>query len=236
MSFAHSPKIVTDGLVLSLDAGNTKSYVSGSTTWFDKSGFSNNGTLTNGPTFNTGSGGSIVFDGVDDYVALGSSVNSFMRTNLPITLEAFVFINTSSNNETIIGNTWASTGLMIRKTSTNTIRFILVENGSNYRGKDSPTITTGWYHTVGTYNGNDINDLNNINVYINSSNLNSSGIFEGTVTTITPIRNTNIGTTGDNTNLAFLNGKVAIARIYNRALSQAEITQNYNAQKGRYGL
>ena len=60
--------------------------------------------------------------------------------------------------------------------------------------------------------------------------------FGGIVTTITPIRNTNIGTTGDNVNLAFLNGKVAIARIYNRALSQAEITQNYNAQKGRFGL
>ena len=234
--FAHSPKIVTDGLVLALDAGNTKSYVSGSTTWFDKSGFANNGTLTNGPTFSSANGGSIVFDGVDDYIDLGSSVNSFMRTNLPITLEAFVFINTSSNNETIIGNTWASTGLMIRKTSTNTIRFILVENGGNYRGKDSPTITTGWYYIVGTYNGNGINDLNNINIYINSSNLNSLGIFEGTVTTITPIRNTNIATTGDNGNFAFLNGKVATARIYNRALSPTEITQNFNALRGRFGI
>ncbi len=70
MAFIHSPKIVTDGLVLALDAGNVKSYASGSTTWFDKSGNAYNGTLVNGPTFNTGSLGSIVFDGTNDYVSL----------------------------------------------------------------------------------------------------------------------------------------------------------------------
>ena len=77
--FAHSPKIVTDGLVLALDAGNTKSYVSGSTTWFDKSGGGNNGTLINGPTFSSANGGSIVFDGVDDYVL----VNKTLMANAP---------------------------------------------------------------------------------------------------------------------------------------------------------
>ena len=62
MSTVQNTKIVTDGLVLCLDAANTKSYVSGSTTWNDisRSGFS--GTLINGPTFNGNNGGSIVFD------------------------------------------------------------------------------------------------------------------------------------------------------------------------------
>ena len=80
MSFAHSPKIVTDGLVLSLDAGNTKSYPGAGTAWFDKSGYANNGTLVNGPTFNTGSLGSIVFDGVDDYAT--SNVSSSIQENI----------------------------------------------------------------------------------------------------------------------------------------------------------
>ena len=71
MSFNNGPTIVTNGLVLALDAGDKNSYVSGSTTWFDLTGV-NNGTLVNGPTFNSGSGGSIVFDGVDDYVNLGN--------------------------------------------------------------------------------------------------------------------------------------------------------------------
>ena len=69
MAFNFSPKIVTDGLVLCLDAANSKSIVSGSTTWNDLSRGGNNGNLVNGPTFNSGNGGSILFDGVDDYVS-----------------------------------------------------------------------------------------------------------------------------------------------------------------------
>ena len=64
MSAFGGPNIITDGLVLNLDAGNIKSYPESGTTWFDKSGNGNDGTLTNGPTFDSGSLGSIVFDGV----------------------------------------------------------------------------------------------------------------------------------------------------------------------------
>jgi hypothetical protein len=70
-----APNIITDGLVLYLDAANTKSYVSGSTAWNDLVG-TNNGTLVNGPTFSSANGGSIVFDGVDDY-AITPSVTNF---------------------------------------------------------------------------------------------------------------------------------------------------------------
>jgi hypothetical protein len=64
MAFNYSPKIIQDGLVLYLDAANTKSYPTTGTTWTDLSRSGNNGTLINGPTFNSGNGGSIVFDGV----------------------------------------------------------------------------------------------------------------------------------------------------------------------------
>ena len=67
MAFNYSPKIVTDGLVFAVDAANKKSYPGSGTTWTDLAG-SNDGTLTNGPTFDSGDGGSIVFDGTDDYV------------------------------------------------------------------------------------------------------------------------------------------------------------------------
>ena len=63
MAFNYSPKIVTDGLVLCLDAGNPNSYPGSGNTWTDLSRGRNNGTLTNGPTFDSGNGGSIVFDG-----------------------------------------------------------------------------------------------------------------------------------------------------------------------------
>jgi hypothetical protein len=70
MAFFHSPRIVTDGLVLALDAANSLSYPGSGTTWTDLSGKGNNGTLVNGPTFDQANGGSIVFDGTDDYVNL----------------------------------------------------------------------------------------------------------------------------------------------------------------------
>ena len=76
MAFNYSPKIVTDGLVLYLDAANLNSYVSGSTAWRDISRGGNNGTLINGPTFNSANGGSIVFDGVDDYL-LTQTITSY---------------------------------------------------------------------------------------------------------------------------------------------------------------
>ena len=76
MAVSTRNSIVTNGLVLYLDAANSKSYVSGSTTWSDMSGNGNSGSLINGPTFNSGNGGSIVFDGVNDYVVT-TSINNF---------------------------------------------------------------------------------------------------------------------------------------------------------------
>ena len=91
MAFNYSPKIVTDGLVLYMDAANSKSYVSGSTTWNDISRSGNNGTLINGPTFNSSNGGSIVFDGTNDYVNLSDSDNWFYTGNF--TIEFWYYFN-----------------------------------------------------------------------------------------------------------------------------------------------
>jgi hypothetical protein len=67
--------IVGNGIVLNLDAGNTQSFNNSGNTWYDLSGNGNNGTITNGPIFNPGNGGSIVFDGVDDVVSFGNILN-----------------------------------------------------------------------------------------------------------------------------------------------------------------
>ena len=92
MAFNYSPKIVTDGLVLYLDAANPNSYVSGSTSWRDISRGGNNGTLVNGPTFNSANGGSIVFDGVDDNISFsGNTFNYSPGTSGGISLEIWVY-------------------------------------------------------------------------------------------------------------------------------------------------
>jgi hypothetical protein len=94
MALAHSPKIVTDGLVLCLDAGNPKSYPGSGTTWTDLSGNGNNGTLVNGVGYNSGNGGSLVFDGVNDRV----TINASSHTNLSsgnFTISSWFYIPTS---------------------------------------------------------------------------------------------------------------------------------------------
>ena len=70
MGVFAGPEITESGLVLALDAGNLKSYPTTGTTWTDLSGRGNTGTLTNGPTYSSANGGSIVFDGVNDYVTV----------------------------------------------------------------------------------------------------------------------------------------------------------------------
>jgi hypothetical protein len=77
--------IVTSGLVMNLDAGFTPSYPRQGTTWYDVSGNDYNGALTNGPTFNSANGGSIVFDGVDDY-ANNSNPSSLQNQNLTVSM------------------------------------------------------------------------------------------------------------------------------------------------------
>jgi hypothetical protein len=95
-TLSGGPNIVVDGLVLYLDAANQYSYVSGSTAWNDLSRSNNNGTLINGPTFNSANGGSIVFDGIDDYV---SFVSNPSLTN-QITVEVWIQLSSTLPNGT----------------------------------------------------------------------------------------------------------------------------------------
>ena len=103
MAFNYSPKTVTDGLVLYMDAANSKSYVSGSTTWNDISRSGNNGTLINGPTFNSSNGGSIVFDGTNDTTNLGNILNIGLNS---WTISCWFKINSyTSGVQGIVGKT-----------------------------------------------------------------------------------------------------------------------------------
>jgi len=98
MGLYHSPSIVMNGLVLCLDAGNTKSYPGSGTTWIDLSGNSNTGTLTNGPTYSSENGGSLVFDGIDDYVTTS------LGTHTPYCIDIWFYNNDSITSAIMQGN------------------------------------------------------------------------------------------------------------------------------------
>ena len=235
--FANNAPIVTDGLVFYVDAGNSKSYdgVSGGTTWTDLVG-SNNGTLTNmdtnpasgGYVYNSGNGGNIVFDGVDDYVDCGN--NSSLDSLGEISIGAiFNFSSTSGDRETVIqkGGFNTDSGMYGLQLFNERARFALWNNGSDNNFFDSTvTINNSTNYVMCTWDGN------TMKIYINGT-LNSSQAYTPTSTFGNNTRNLGIGKSIQE-NDKYLGGNVYTAQIYNRALSASEVLQNYNALKNRF--
>jgi hypothetical protein len=227
-------KIVTDGLVLCLDAADRNSYVSGSTTWRDVAG-SNNGTLTNGPTFNSSNGGSIVFDGTNDAVICTDNTTNNITSNT-ITLSAWIKPNNVISYKQIFarasgtGTTQRQYGLYIVGAAgagaVNSLGFeIRTTSGVVDRGYGS-IVSDVWQYVTGVYNGT------NMYWYINGVQIQ---FFSQSGNIITQSSNLYIGQFSSG-GFSTFNGNIASAQMYNRALSAQEVLQNYNAQKSRFGL
>ena len=222
--------IVTDGLVLNVDAGFTPSYPKNGTTWYDVGG-SNNGTLTNGPTFSSNDGGSIVFDGVDDYVV--TSPTNFTANN-DFTYEIIVKSNQYIQSRGIFGNKgyWSTGGqgaVIGNISSPQTIYGYVTTNTGHFDISSNVGPTYGWTNVVMRRSNNDLR------FFINGNHQGSTRTISGTVTDLSDKFWLGSYVIGVQAVTPWL-GNMAIARVYNRALTQAEILQNYNAQKGRFGL
>ena len=241
MAFNYSPKIITDGLVLYLDAANTRSYPTTGTIWSDLSRNNNNGTLINGPTFNSSNGGSIVFDGVNDYVDCGSSTNlNFGIFNY--TLNVWFRTNTNTRRTILSRFDYDGIGVIERGyyidvLSTGKIRTAFETNGNNFRITDSLTsVNTNSYFYVTAVRTNQTT----ISVYVNGTFETSNTLINGTPTNINTVTAPfSVGLRSDYQTPTFTNyfvGSVANVKIYNKALSAQEVLQNFNATKSRFGL
>lgn len=234
MAHFHSPRIITDGLVLALDAANTKSYPGSGTTWSDLSGNGNNGTLTNGPTFDSGNLGSLEFDGTDDTAQY--SVSGFSPTS-NFTFEIIFKIKVFAEG-LFLGAGHAAGGPYgweIRQTQNGLIRFGSrpASGGSTRTVTFSPSANT-IHHGFGVHNGTSGTILMYINRnFIGSTTIDQTagGYSGGTIGTQSGRR---IG--GSGASAIPFNGNIYNIKIYNRALTPEEILQNYNATNGRYGL
>jgi len=219
-------QIVTSGLVLCLNAADKNSYPGTGTTWTDLSGNSNNGTLTNGPTFNTGSGGSIVFDGVDDYVTCGN--NSSLQINQG-TISAWVRTTSPGSSFRGIITKQQNYGLF-----TNNGVLVTYDWGNGQTRSTGINIADGtWKNVAMSFTTNTGTPSNNTIIY-----LNGSAILTTTTKFVDNTVNVELGRggtipTGDT---QFLNGNISTGLVYNRTLTQTEIRQNYNATKTRFGL
>ena len=231
--------IVTDGLVLCLDAANTKSYPSNGTTWYDLSNNGNNGTLTNGPTFSTLSGGSIVFDGTNDSVVTNTAVDNTLNT---CTFSAWINRTNLTNQVGIFNNYANFSGFNVLSTyaSAGDISFFYTHlNGGNYIGRQTNTnaiLSNNWYHVVGTWDGTFA--PSGLKIYVNGVRSDSTSFSGGSVTAYAQSEYAmRIGSAyWSNAERGFFNGNIAQASIYNRALTPNEISQNYNATRTRFGI
>ena len=224
------PNIVTDGLVLHLDAANTKSYPGSGTTWLDKSGYRNNGTLTNGPTYSSLNGGNIVFDGTNDIVNIGASSKYLSAYH------AYeVWIKTSGlGTNTVSGILGISYGLTINLVSGGNLQYAVYSNeSSSYIIYDNTTgvnlFDAKWHHIVCT------RGVSAYSIYIDGAINRTGGPGSWTGTNIWAAMDAQIGNNPNNVNLLYM-GAIAIVKVYNKALSAQEVLQNYNATKSRFNL
>ena len=215
--------VVTTGLQLYLDAGNASSYPGSGTAWTDLSGNSRDGTLTNGPTYSGTNGGSIVFDGSNDYVQCTGS--------LTVTAATFV--------------TWIK-----RNGSQGTYDGILFSRGTNTTGMNFYTSNQLGYHwndSSSTYNwssGLTIPDATwcMIAVSVTSTAATAYLCQTGGTTTATNTVNhassllNDIKLALDDAAARYFNGNIAIAQLYNIALSAGQVSTNFEADRGRFGV
>jgi hypothetical protein len=239
-----SNKIIRTGLQLFLDAGNTSSYIGSGTTWTDISGNSRNGTLTNGPTFSSGNGGSIVFDGTNDYIGgtgldnASTSLNGASAITLSLWLKRATVSTLTPQNFIGFFNAFATHKFFVSFTTTNLIE-------ANFRSanevlQQTRTTTTAfastavWYHVSIVVNF----ATNSILIYVNGALQSATGTVSFSQTTLangTTAGNNRVGSLG-NVFTNIFNGNIAQVLIYNRGLSATEVLLNFNYQKNKYGL
>jgi hypothetical protein len=221
MSLNHSPKIVTDGLVMCLDAANRKSYPGTGTTWFDRSGNSNHGALTNGPTFSSGNGGSIVFDGTNDCIVVNSNASILSPTAYTKFAWFYPTSFASSNNIISDGNSgqhafWLAGGNKLNAGHNGNwgtvVSLTTLSLNTWYCGAVTFNTSTGW---VLYLNGSQEATTNNTTTFNGNGGILIGAYFTGS----------NVFT-----------GRISTGVVYNRVLTASEILQNFNATRGRYGI
>jgi hypothetical protein len=226
MGLSHSPSIITQNLVLCLDAANPKSYPGSGTTWTDLSGNGNNGTLVNGVGYSGDNLGSLVFDGSNDYVSF-SFVNPFAETII-------VWARSSTINWNQFG--WISSS---RRQNGHIIHPRSGQRLVNYLISDSSASATN----IGTVTPDDITIPHMYSITTNGSNSHKC-YFDGievasssSSITRTASPTAQIWYLGkDDYGGRYGNGNIYNCLRYNRALTESEIQQNYNALKGRFSI
>lgn len=232
MAVLYSPKIITDGLVFVLDAGNPKSYSGSGTVWNDLSGNSNNGTLSNGAIFNNINNGAISFDGVNSRINTSFIYERFSS----FTLNVWTIRRSTKNFQVLIGGVIGNNLSMgIRIDNSNLLFHTYDTQDKTLLNVSNVLPLNNWVNISATvvYNEQPSSSTSGtVRLFVNGDNVgnnafNGVGTFNRSVIIGNPTNNTlNRGYLGD----------ISQIQIYNKSLTPEEINQNYNSTKHRYGL
>ena len=220
------PNGIVDGLVLALDAGNTKSYPGSGTTWTDLSGNSNTGTLTNGPTYSSDNGGSIVFDGTNDYFDTGLTGGIYNPSSF--TMDIWLKLNSTKSTYGLCGrldNTFTQGVTLYGANST--IYFTVNTYNQNLT---STSISTGVILNLHcSY------DESTLKLYKNGSLVSSTSY--SVAVNYNSSYGWNVANNSTGVSLGYAPDMNCYSfKVYGEALSPTEVLQNYNALKGRFGI
>jgi hypothetical protein len=215
--------IITRGLVMHLDASAPSSYPGSGTAWSNISGQSNNMTLINGPTYNSVNGGYIQFDGTDDYAQLSTS-GIISNT---ISVDTVIYIDSVKTYAAILGSNITEKYEILIKSASDLEVSLSPNNYVQWNG----ILTTGTYihlcvvATSGT----------GWKLYKNGVDLGAPQVVAGYTVNGTSVSTIDIGRIRNQNGFAYI-GRIPNIKIYNRALSAAEVLQNFNVQRSRFGI
>ena len=229
------PSVVTDGLVLNLDAANQSSYPGSGTTWTDLSGNGNNGTLVSGVGFDSGNQGSLTFNGVNEYVNLGDILDVGSGD---YTFQVWSRLTSTDSQFKMIMDKRAGSGtdriVLLSRDNNGFIQATIGDGSQSFNALDTISHRDGiWRNHAFTVNrSNSLLTLYRDGVSISSTNITGLGTQDNGRSLVLAA---GYGSSGLDASY-YWKGNIAQVSIYNRALTAAEILQNYNALKGRFGL
>ena len=223
MSGRTGPNIVRNGLIFELDAADKNSYPGAGTLWKNLASNTYNGTLTNGPTYNSANNGAIVFDGADDAVIISPTIsipNSY-------TVQAWYWKTAGTPYDPILADMVAGDGFWIDASIT--ARLTIFFQGASFAIYGNQVLSLNKWYNICLSVANSGSTII-INMYIN-------GILDKTYTAAGSFTTSfNAECLGGDIYGDIMNGKIACDLAYNRVLTDSEILQNYNATKGRFNL
>ena len=235
MASFSGPNLEIDGLVLCLDAANTNSYPGSGNSWTDMSGNGNDGTLTNGPTFSSDDGGSVVVDGSNDFILTPRVTGTGIAS---ASVSWGIWVNPSSTSGNIMSMSSSNP-----QTAWNMPPIAAFDQ--KFRGKiwnnsilESDTYNLNqWYYLVLVFKYASSQSDRGQFFYVNGELVGSQTNISYSASNSTAGNFMFLGQANPGANnTGMFTGKYSNFHIYNKALTETEVIQNYNAHKGRFGL